>query len=214
MDAKPPAASDREPRQPAEPRADPNRPDAVLWALAVTGDASARERLAQLALAAARSELLRRGVPAAELPDLVQEAQRTTFAFLARNPIAPKDLGTFLKYRAWGVLSDHRKKHRASRLDYRSELEEDMRPTSAATTAPRDALRLREIAVALAECRRGLPAELGRVVGMRYDSELGTDAIQHKLGVHRNTIHVRVFRALERLRACMGRKGFGAEDLT
>ena len=213
MDAKPPTAADSEPRKPVEPPRDPNSADAVLWALAATGDAPARERLAQVALAVARSELQRRGVPATDLPDLIQEAQRTTFAFLARNPSPPKDLGTFLKYRAWGVLSDHRKKLRSSRLDYRHELEADMRPISSATTAPRDALRLRELASALAECRRRLPAELGRVLLMRYDSELGTDAIQHKLGVHRNTIHVRVFRALEQLRACLGAKGFGAEDL-
>ena len=198
----------------AKPPGDPNRADAVLWALAATGDASAREQLAQLALSAARSELMRRGVAGAELPDLVQEAQRTTFGFLARNPSPPKDLGTFLKYRAWGVLSDHRKRMRSSRLDYRPELEPDMLPRSATTSLPRDTLRARELAQALADCRRRLPAELGRVLGMRYDSDLGTEAIQHKLGVHRNTIHVRVFRALEQLRSCLGSKGFGAEDLT
>jgi DNA-directed RNA polymerase specialized sigma24 family protein len=58
-----------------------------------------------------------------------------------------------------------------------------------------------------------LPQELGRVLGLRYDAELATEAIQRRLGVHRNTIHVRVFRALEQMRNCMSAKGFGAEDL-
>jgi DNA-directed RNA polymerase specialized sigma24 family protein len=51
------------------------------------------------------------------------------------------------------------------------------------------------------------------VLGLRYDAELATEAIQRRLGVHRNTIHVRVFRALEQMRNCMSAKGFGAEDL-
>ena len=66
---------------------------------------------------------------------------------------------------------------------------------------------------ALADCRGKLPPELGRVLAMRYDSGMATPGIQERLGVHRNTIHVRVFRALERLRECMTAKGFGPEDL-
>lgn len=176
------------------------------------GDESARARLAELALSATRGELTRRGVTGQELADLVQEAQRTTFAFLARNPAPPKDLWTFLKYRAWGVLSDHRKKMRASPLDYREDLEPLLRkrPVEAAMA---EGLRASELAAALSDCRRRLPPELGRVLSMRYDSGLATDGIQQRLGVHRNTIHVRVFRALEHLRECMGVKGFGAEDL-
>jgi len=184
--------------------------DARLWTLAGAGDQAARARLAELALGATRGELARRGVQGQELADLVQEAQRTIFAFLARNPLPPQDLWTFLKYRAWGVLSDHRKKMRASPIDYQGDLEPVLRtrPVVAA-----DRLRSKEIGAALAECRRKLPAELSRVLAMRYDSGLGTDGIQQRLGVHRNTIHVRVFRALEKLRECMGAKGFGPEDL-
>jgi RNA polymerase sigma factor (sigma-70 family) len=181
--------------------------------LAATGDQTAREQLAQLALSIARSTLLRRGVSGGELADLVQEAQRTTFSFLARNPSPPKDLGAFLKYRAWGVLSDYRKKMRASRLDYRSDLDPTLQRPAGPGAITRDPLRAREMASALADCRRRLPQELGRVLGLRYDAELATEAIQRRLGVHRNTIHVRVFRALEQMRNCMSAKGFGAEDL-
>ena len=41
-----------------------------------------------------------------------------------------------------------------------------------------------------------------------------TEDIAARLTVHRNTINVRIFRALEKLRECMGRKGFEPGDLT
>lgn len=186
--------------------------DGQLWARASSGNDRARAELAELALSIAQSELARRGVRAADLPDLVQEAQRTTFAFLARNPAAPKDLCTFLKYRAWGVLSDHRKKMRASKLDYRDDLEPLLRERRGERQSP-DAGAGEEIAGALAECRRKLPADLASVLSLRYDAELDGESMQRRLGVHRNTIHVRVFRALEKLRECMTVKGFGSEDL-
>ncbi len=186
--------------------------DSQLWARATAGNDPARAELAELACSIAQSELARRGVRAADLADLVQEAQRTTFAFLSRNPPAPKDLCTFLKYRAWGVLSDHRKKMRASKLDYRDDLEPLLRERGGASQSP-DAGAGEEIAGALAECRRRLPAELASVLSLRYDAELDGESMQRRLGVHRNTIHVRVFRALEKLRECMTVKGYGAEDL-
>ena len=198
--------------QDPKPRGTSAALDAQLWVRASGGDAAARTELAELALAATRAELSRRGVQGSVLADLLQEAQRTTFAFLARNPLPPKDLWTFLKYRAWGVLSDHRKKMRASPLDYQGDLEPLLRKRPVDRSVG-DALRSKEIAAALADCRRKLPPELGRVLAMRYDSGLATEGIQHRLGVHRNTIHVRVFRALERMRECMGAKGFGPEDL-
>ncbi|HUR28610.1 MAG TPA: sigma-70 family RNA polymerase sigma factor [Planctomycetota bacterium] len=191
---------------------EPRAGDAQLWTRASQGDVAAREQLAELSLSATSSELTRRGVRGAELADLVQEAQRTTFAFLARNPSPPKDLWTFLKYRAWGVLSDHRKKMRASPLDFRGDFEPAVRRLPEAGPAA-DRLGVQEVGAALADCRRKLPVELGRVLAMRYDAELATEGIQRRLGVHRNTIHVRVFRALEKLRECMGAKGFGPEDL-
>ena len=48
---------------------------------------------------------------------------------------------------------------------------------------------------------------------MRYESHLETEAIASELGLHRNTINVRVFRGLQGLRECMARKGFDAGDL-
>lgn len=194
---------------PVEPR---STADSQLWARALAGNELARAELAEMACSIAQRELARRGVRAADLADLVQEAQRTTFAFLSRNPPAPKDLCTFLKYRAWGVLSDHRKKMRASKLDYRDDLEPLLRERGGARHTP-DAGASKEIAGALAECRRRLPAELASVLGLRYDAGLDGESMQRRLGVHRNTIHVRVFRALEKLRECMTVKGYGSEDL-
>lgn len=186
--------------------------DSRLWARAAAGDESARAELAGLAQQVARSELSRRGVRAADLADLVQEAQRTTFAFLARNPAPPRDLSGFLKYRAWGVLSDHRKKMRASKLDYRDDLE-PLLPAWERAGLRTAGAAAEEMAAALADCRSRLPGDLARVLSLRYDAGLDGDSIQRRLGVHRNTIHVRVFRALQRLRECLISKGYGAEDL-
>lgn len=201
--------------------------DADLWARAAAGEGAARAELAQLTTSIARAELLRRGVRGEDLADLAQEVQRTTFAFLSRGPAAPRDLSTFLKYRAWGVLSDHRKKMRASRLDYRDDLEPLLGggpgsphgPGGAAPSRPGPGvdhgrgLAREEAAAALVDCRRRLPEELGRTLALRYDEGLDTESIQRRLGVHRNTIHLRVFRALERLRECLTAKGYGSEDL-
>ena len=194
--------------------------DPRLWERARAGEGEARAELAELIAVVARAELRRRGARPAEIPDLVQEAQRTTFAFLARQAEGPKGLRTFLKYRAWGVLSDHRKKMQSSKVDYPGHV--DAFEAAAVDPSgggggggggPRSTVGAEELGRALADCRERLPKELADVLRLRYERELDTEAIQTSLGLHRNTIHVRVFRALERMRRCMTSKGYSTEDL-
>src|SRR5687767_2745629 len=85
-----------------------------LWVRAQQGDELARERLGRLAREIAAAELARRRVGRDAAEDLVQEVARSTLAFAARGAESPRDLQAFLKYRAWGVLSDHRKRMRTS----------------------------------------------------------------------------------------------------
>jgi RNA polymerase sigma factor (sigma-70 family) len=182
-----------------------------LWMRARDGDEAARARLGELTRDIAQSELRRRGVARAELEDLTQEVVRSTFAFLARQPEHPKDLRAFLKFRAWGVLSDHRKRKRTHVPIADTETVPDV---ASEQLGPEGDARLRQMLAALSDCTARLNEEQRIVVELRYSTRLETEDIAARLTVHRNTINVRIFRALEKLRECMGRKGFEPGDLT
>ncbi|NUP95042.1 MAG: sigma-70 family RNA polymerase sigma factor [Planctomycetaceae bacterium] len=187
--------------------ADPEGEDGE-WSALVRGDPGARERLAKQAHAVASAELARRGAPLAAREDLVQEVVRSTLAYAARGGPAPKDLATFLKFRSWGVLSDHRKRLRRAppMLSPTTELPDNDR-------GPERVAELGQLRRALAECVERLSPEQRSAVVLRYQRQLDSTTIAAELGLHRNTLHVRVFRALAALRECLARKGFGVEDL-
>lgn len=183
--------------------------DAELWRGAAVRQPGPREKLCARVAKVAGAELVRRGAPWGSLDDLLQEAQRTVLAFIERNPLPPRDLDAFLKYRAWGVLSDHRKRMRNSPITPTADF---VPPASRARAVEADLSR-QDLERALGECRGQLPSELRRVLELRYASSLDGESMGRRLGVHRNTIHVRVFRALQRLRECLTARGFGPEDL-
>lgn len=184
--------------------------DAQLWELARTAG-EPRERLAALAHALCRAELTRRGASSADLDDLAQEAVRSTLAYIARGAPPPRDLRAFLKYRAWGVLSDHRKLLRARPVQ---DLHAVLDPPRDRASGPRESLAQRQMLAALADCRARLSDEQRSTLELRYEAGLEGEAIAARLGVHRNTVHVRVHRALIALRECLQRKGLVAEDLS
>lgn len=178
------------------------------WNALVRGDPGARERLATLAHSVALAELARRGAPSGAREDLAQEVVRSTLAYAARGGPAPKDLATFLKFRSWGVLSDHRKRLR--RAPPMQSSTEELPGTS---RSPERVAELGQLRRALADCVARLSEEQRSAVELRYQRQLDSAQIVSELGVHRNTLHVRVFRALAALRECLARKGFGMEDL-
>jgi RNA polymerase sigma factor (sigma-70 family) len=181
-----------------------------LWDRARAGDAGARARIAELATEIARRELRRRGAARADLDDLVQESSRSTLVYLSGGGEPPRDLGAFLKFRAWGVLSDLRKRMRTQRTTSTDEVE--LEP-SAPGNGPSAGIAVAEVASALADCRARLSPEQRVVLEMRYEGAVEAEVIASELGVHRNTVHVRVFRALQSLRECLQRKGYEAGDL-
>ena len=184
--------------------------DAALWTLARDGDVAARDQVAGLAIEVARRELKRRGAGPSDLDDLVQEASRSVLATLAAGGEAPRDLRAFLKFRAWGVLSDHRKKMRATHIEVRGE---ETFEVAARDPGPDRGLRVAQVEAALDDCRARLTPEQQIVLSMRYEGGLESETIANELGLHRNTVHVRVFRALQSLRECLARKGYEAGDL-
>lgn len=184
---------------------------ADLWQRAGAGDSEAREQIAALARSIALNELRRRGVGANALEDLAQDVVRSTLAFLSKVQDPPRDLRGFLKYRAWGVLSDHRKHMRSAPAIIDASEAPD---AATAERGPAERAHRRQLADALAQCKSRLSAEQREAVELRYGARLETETIAVRLAVHRNTINVRVFRALDKLRDCLARKGFDAGDLT
>lgn len=182
--------------------------EALVWAQAAA-PGPAREQLASLASKIALGELSRRRAPPAELEDLAQEAVRSTLAFVGRGAPAPRDLEAFLKYRAWGVLSDYRKRLRAQPV--LTTREPSLEPRDPAR-GPRETSQRRQLIDALADCRAALTPEQRETIELRYLAGLEGEAIAARLGVHRNTVHVRVHRALIALRECLERKGLARED--
>lgn len=187
---------------------EPVATDADLWQRA-RREPSARTDLCARVQEVAERELRCRGAPLGSLGDLVQETQRATLAFLEAHEEEPRDLQAFLKFRAWGVLSDHRKRMRR-RMTEERELDK------LGSREPRgpDARELAgELESALADCRGRLDRRLAVVVELRYDARLEAEVIARELGIHRNTVNVRVFRALAQLRECLTRKGFAPGDV-
>jgi RNA polymerase sigma factor (sigma-70 family) len=184
--------------------------DLGLWRAARAGDAQARSQLAELALEIATRELrVRRSLPG-DVEDLAQETVRQTLDVLSRTAEEPRDLRGFLKYRAWGVLSDRRKKKRVDR----SSIDEANAPEPAvAGRGPVGHALERALLDALSDCRKRLGSELGSVLRLRFEAQRETHEIADELDVHRNTIRVRVFRALAQLHDCLTSKGFDAGDL-
>lgn len=181
-----------------------------LWERARAGEPEARGALGQLAREVAERELRARRARPQELPDLVQETLRSTFAFLEQADEAPRELRAFLKFRAWGVLSDQRKMRRQPTLDDPTTLEQAPAHGHAAATS---GLVGAELAAALEDCLERLGPEQRQAVEMRYTGEVDADPPAAQLSIARSTLHVRVFRALEKLRECLGRKGWSAGDL-
>ncbi len=184
--------------------------DRDTWERARAGDSAARERIALLARECAAAEYARRNVESSLREDLAQECVRSTLAYLARDGTPPRELRAFLKYRAWGVLSDQRRRMRTA---LPSSVLENAPEAAAGELGPESRASRRQLVAALLDCRARLVDEQRETLALRYDARLEGDAIAERLGVHRNTVHVRVFRALAQLRECLARKGFAAEDL-
>jgi RNA polymerase sigma factor (sigma-70 family) len=177
--------------------------DEKLWPAAAQGDAAALARLLQLAQEVVRSELLARGARPADLEDLVQTVLASVLAQV-RSKTAVRELRAFLKYRAWGVLSDHRKRRRTRSV-------EEPAPTMDHSETQGDpqvqALR-GELGQALADCVKRLNQKEREVVELRHAGGLSTKEIAARLGLEQATVYVRWHRALHSLEQCLAAKGF------
>ena len=99
---------------------------------------------------------------------------------------------------------------RASRTSMRAE--EGLEPPSD-DPGVESGLHASQLRRALDDCRGKLGDDQRTVLALRYETRLESETIAARLGIHRNTVHVRVFRALQLLRECLTRKGFDPGDL-
>ncbi len=184
------------------------------WEAARRGDDPARDELARAGHAIALRELKLRRVAPADTEDLAQEAVRSFLVYLAGSGETPTEIRAFLKWRTLGVLSDHRKRRRARAMEtVNHDPEEPAREPAVQGLGPVAAAVEAQVREALADCRSRLGADMRTVLALRYDGGLDAAAIADRLGVTRNAIHVRTFRAIAALRECLLRKGIDPEDV-
>jgi len=179
------------------------------WEAARSGDAEARAGLARLAHEIALRELSARRAAPSEIEDLAQESVRSFLAYLGGSGEAPLEIRAFLKWRALGVLSDQRKRRRARAMEITHV--DTLEPTVEGV-GPIAAAVAEQVRGALADCRARLGADMREALALRYEGGLEVGEIADRLGVTRNAIHVRTFRALAALRECLVRKGIEPED--
>lgn len=176
--------------------------DATLWRAVAAEDEDARQELARAVREVCGPVLRRKGVPAHELDDLLQEAQLSVLRYAARRPAPPRDLRGFLKWRARGVFSDYvREKWRRGRLQ---EIDEGVASGAADVAQP---AALAELRAALEHCVERLKKNQRSVWTLRRDEGVGPREIGERLGVPYATVGVLFHRARQALADCLRRKG-------
>lgn len=185
-------------------------PEAALWIRAASGDPTARDELARLALEVARPVLRYYGAPFGDIDDLAQATALSTLQYLERRPEPPADIRVFLKWRARGVLSGARKASRRRPLEYQSELSQPL--TASFEDGPLGQLVGKDAQGHARDCLDRLRASPGgdkyaELIAMRYERHLDNQAIASERGLNPSTVGVRLKRGLDRLRECMRGKG-------
>jgi len=172
---------------------------------ALTGDEAAFEALHAAHAGRVRGYLLRSGFPPADADDLAQEA------FLR----ASKSLKSFDpakgSFRVWlGAIARNvaRRKlaRRAAPENFDPELAEEM---LSGPPNPSETPEAREEIETLGACVGQLPAELGRLIRLRYVDGRTTRGIAEATGMPEATVRLRLAEALLTLERLMREKGFG-----
>lgn len=181
-----------------------------LWKRAQGGEAGAQDALFEIVDATLRRELRARRAPAQELDQLAQRGAESVLKFLHSGGEVRSNLSAFLKARAWGVLSDHR---RALRTAARARAVEDVPEPMTQEPEPDARIRRAELVLAFRACVSRLDEKLGETFRMRYERGLETKAIAELEQIQHDTVHVRLFRARTQVRDCLSARGFDEGDL-
>jgi len=175
-----------------------------LIARAAAGDEAACAALHGAHAGRVRAYFLRSGFALADADDLAQETFLRTF----------RGLGTYDPRRgafvSWlGAIARNvarrRWRRRAQPDSFDPDLAEDMFPAEA---NPAETPEAREEIEAVRDCVAALPAELERVVRLRYVDGRTTRGIAEATGLPESTVRLRLAEAAERLAAALRKKGF------
>ena len=174
-----------------------------LIARAAGGDREAFEPLHAACAGRVRAYLLRSGFTSADADDLGQET--VLRAFRGLRTFDP-DRGSWL---AWiGTIA----RNVARRQWKRRKAPENFDPLLAdemfaADSEPVDRPEVREEIAAVRDCVAALPAELGRIVRLRYVDAMTTRGIAAQTHMAEATVRLRLKEAGELLEACLAGKG-------
>lgn len=170
----------------------------------LAGEPSAFEELYLAHAGRVKAYLLRCGFGFLDAEDLHQEVFLRAFKSLDTFDPSAGPLGRWL----WAIARNvaRRQAGRAARAgDFDPELIEEV--LAAPADASADPQRREELS-AIGACVAALPADLGRLVRLRYVDGLTTRAMAERAGMAEATVRLRLAESAELLRRCMTGKGF------
>jgi len=171
---------------------------------AADGDRAAFDALHVAAAGRVRAYLRRSGFAPADADDLSQETFLRAFKSLSTFDPSKGALLTWIGAIARNVAR-RQWQRRKDPDSFDPDLAEEM---FAAEDDPSQRPEVREEVAAVRECVDALPAELARIVRLRYVDALTTRAIAAIVDMPEATVRLRLGEASELLQKCLARKGF------
>ena len=178
--------------------------DAQLVSRCIAGEQAAFDRLYADHAGRALAYFLRSGFAGAEAEDLTQETFIRAFRSLHTFDAARGGFRTWLATIARNVARKYWSRRKAPE-NFDPELAEEIfADTSNPGPDPGEAEEL----AAVEQCVDSLPADMGRIVRMRYIKAMTTRGISTELKVPEATIRLRLKESQDALRKCLNSKGF------
>jgi len=179
--------------------------EAELVERCLAGEAAAFEALHAAHAGRVTGYLLRCGFAGADADDVAQEVFWRAFKSLRTFDPARGSLRTWLGAIARNAARKHWARRRPAG-NFDPDLAEAM---LAAPENPADRPEQREEIAAVRDCVDGLPADLARIVRLRYVEGLTTRGVAAAAGVPEATVRLRLTQAKGLLATCLRGKGFG-----
>lgn len=197
----------------SRPSIDPQQTDAEtaeLWPRICAGDDAALEELRSLIQEECPRLLLTHGAPRDALPELLGDVLSSVWEF-ARNSLdsasghrAPKQIRLFLKWRARGVLTEHRR--RGQELSSRAQVDQEL-PAPVRDTVPIHRALTEEVFDAYEACLEAMPENHRQIWKARQVRGLSTTEVAAELGITKGAVAMRLFHATSWLMNCLRSKG-------
>lgn len=179
-----------------------------LWHRARRGDAGARSELSQIVVAAASHKLRRLGsLPGSEFDDLLQEVVAEAFRRVSDDTLSSprQSVRIFVRWLAFGVWMRHCRQRRPQQLPSSESLEEAIGAPDSAD--PRRIAQRNEMLSGYRVCRDRLQERDRLLVASKIELGLGPKETAGRFRMTPDSVRMRVFRALAKIRRCLRSKG-------